>query len=103
MLARTLRSNLPASSLPSRLAPAITPIFSRSLSSSSSSLPLPSRQSASKPANTSAYGRNLHVSAVRKSEVEEPNTRPEINTPPSIYNFTEEEEMLRETGKSSHS
>lgn len=102
MLARTLRSNLPASSLPARLAPALTPIFFRSLSSSSS-LPLPSRQSASKPANTSAYGRNLHVSAVRKSEVEEPNTRPEINTPPSIYNFTEEEEMLRETGKSSHS
>ncbi|KAH8080903.1 acyl-CoA dehydrogenase/oxidase [Filobasidium floriforme] len=97
MLARTLRSNLPASSLPFRLAPAITPIFSRSLSTSSSSLPLSSHQSASKPANTSAYGRNFHVSAVRKSEVEEPNTRPEINTPPSIYNFTEEEEMLRET------
>lgn len=44
--------------------------------------------------------RQLHGSAMRRSEVEEPNTRPEIDTPPSLYNFTEEEEMLRDTGES---
>ncbi|KAJ9120901.1 hypothetical protein QFC22_002836 [Naganishia vaughanmartiniae] len=34
-------------------------------------------------------------SAVRKDQEE--STRPEIDTPPSLYTFTEEEEMLRET------
>ncbi|KAJ9121166.1 hypothetical protein QFC24_004840 [Naganishia onofrii] len=39
--------------------------------------------------------RGFSASAVRKDQEE--STRPEINTPPSLYTFTEEEEMLRET------
>lgn len=41
--------------------------------------------------------RGFSASAVRKDQEE--STRPEINTPPSLYTFTEEEEMLRETGE----
>ncbi|KAJ9092031.1 hypothetical protein QFC21_007011 [Naganishia friedmannii] len=44
---------------------------------------------------SSSLIRAFSVSAVRKDQEE--STRPEIDTPPSLYTFTEEEEMLRET------
>jgi hypothetical protein len=41
--------------------------------------------------------RSLHASKVVRGVQEI--TRPEIDTPVSLWNFTEEEEMLRDTGK----
>lgn len=101
MLSRTLRSSLPSNPTSSRLlVRSLTTLPGRPLSShTSTTVASANGQHNAAPARTK-LNRQLHGSAMRRSEVEEPNTRPEIDTPPSLYNFTEEEEMLRDTGES---
>lgn len=68
----------------SRVAVALPAIGIRSARIASTSTPAPA-------------ARLFSSSAIRRDQEE--STRPEIDTPPSLYTFTEEEEMLRESGE----
>ncbi|KAJ9116727.1 hypothetical protein QFC20_000662 [Naganishia adeliensis] len=83
MLSRSRQSLKAARALTaSRVAVALPAIGTRSARIASTSTPAPA-------------ARLFSSSAIRRDQEE--STRPEIDTPPSLYTFTEEEEMLRES------
>jgi hypothetical protein len=53
---------------------------------------------ASRSSRRSVNPSNVRSFSATKLRREQDATRQEINTPPSLYTFTEEEEMLRDTG-----
>lgn len=73
----------------------------RALTASRAAVALPAtgaRSARIASTSTPAPAARLFSSSVIRRDQEE-STRPEINTPPSLYTFTEDEEMLRESGE----
>jgi hypothetical protein len=87
----------PRDTPPTMLSRTATQLLRRTSSSTIKSVlpPLSAVSSRRSPSLNPSNVRSFSATNLRR---EEDATRQEINTPPSLYTFTEEEEMLRDTG-----